>query len=77
MISVKILGTTCSKCKQLEENARKAVESSGVEAKVEKVSDINEMLDYGIMMTPALVIDDTVKSVGKVLTPDEIKSFLI
>ena len=76
-MNIKILGTGCKKCKQLEDNARKAVELSGVEANVEKVSDLNEMMNYGIMMTPALVIDETVKSVGKVLTPDEIKSFFV
>ncbi len=75
-MTIKILGTGCPKCKQLEENVKKAVESAGGAATVEKVSDINKIMDYGIMMTPALVIDNEVKSVGKLLTVDEIKKFL-
>lgn len=73
---IKILGTGCPKCKQLEENAKKAIELSGVEASIEKVSEINKIMDYGVMMTPALVVDGEVKSVGKVLTTDEIKKLI-
>ncbi|HOJ63182.1 MAG TPA: thioredoxin family protein [Spirochaetota bacterium] len=74
---IKILGTGCPKCKTLEENARKAIEMAGVNATIEKVTEINKIMDYGVMMTPALVIDEIVKSVGKVLSPDEIKKFLV
>jgi small redox-active disulfide protein 2 len=74
---IKILGTGCPKCKQLEANAIKAVEASGISASVEKVSDLNKIMDYGVMMTPALVIDEVVKSAGKVLTADEIKKIII
>jgi len=73
---IKILGTGCPKCKTLETNARNAVVSSGIDASVEKVTDLKEIMNYGVMMTPALVIDETVKSAGKVLTSDEIIKFL-
>ena len=73
---IKILGTGCPKCKQLEENALKAVKESGLKAEVIKVSDMNEIMNYGVMMTPALVIDEEVKSAGKVLNADEIKKIL-
>ena len=72
---IKILGSGCPKCKQLEEEARKAVSESGTEADIQKVSDMDQIMDYGVMMTPALVIDEEVKSVGKVLKADEIKKF--
>ena len=74
---IKILGTGCPKCKQLEENAKKAVELGGIDATIEKVTELNKIMDYGVMMTPALVVDGVVKSAGKVLNPEEIKKFLI
>lgn len=73
---IKILGSGCPKCKQLEENVKKAISETGINATVEKVTDINKIMDYGVMMTPALVIDEEVKSVGKVLTSEDIKKFL-
>jgi len=76
MIAIKILGTGCKKCKQLEENAIKAVELACVEASVKKVTDINEIMNYGVMMTPALVINEEVKSLGRVLTSEEIINLL-
>ena len=76
-ISHRTYGTGCPKCKQLEENAKKAVELSGVNATIEKVTDLNKIMDYGVMMTPAIVIDEVVKSAGKILNPEEIKKFLI
>ncbi len=75
-MEIKILGTGCPKCKMLEENAKKAIESSGIEASIEKVTEINKIMDYGVMMTPALVVDEEVKSVGKVLTAEEIKKII-
>jgi small redox-active disulfide protein 2 len=75
-MTIKILGTGCPKCKMLEENAKKAIESSGIEASIEKVTEINKIMDYGVMMTPALVVDEEVKSVGKVLTAEEIKKII-
>lgn len=76
-ISIKILGTGCPKCKALEENAKKAVESAGVIATIDKITNLNEIMEYGVMVTPALVIDEVVKSAGKVLTVEEIKKYLI
>ena len=75
-MKIQILGAGCPKCKQLEANAREAVTTKGVEAEIEKVTDIDEIMEMGVMMTPALVIDGEVKSVGKVLTPDQIAAQL-
>lgn len=69
---IKILGTGCPKCKKLEENARQAVQQAGYSATIEKVTDLNMIMDYGVMLTPALVIDEWVASSGKVLPPAEI-----
>ncbi len=76
MKKIQILGTGCPKCKALSKNAEKAVKELGVDCKVEKVTDINDILSFGVMMTPALAIDGKVKSVGKVLSSDDIKKFL-
>ncbi len=71
---IKILGTGCPKCKKLEETARQAVSELGVEATFEKVTDLNDIMDYGVMMTPALVIDEKVVASGKVLSVVDIKA---
>jgi small redox-active disulfide protein 2 len=73
---IKILGTGCAKCKKLEQNTILAVEATGVNAEVEKVTEINKIMDYGVMMTPALVIDEKVVSVGKLLSVEQIKKLL-
>lgn len=73
---VQVLGPGCPKCEKLKQNAEDAVQQSGVEATVEKVSDINKITSFGVMMTPALVVDGEVKVVGKVPSVDEIKEFL-
>lgn len=73
---IKILGTGCAKCTKLEENVKKALSIKGVAATVEKVSDMGEIMDYGVMITPALVIDDKVVSSGKLLKPEEIVKLL-
>lgn len=73
---VKILGPGCPKCQKLVHNAEQAVAEMGLECEVEKVSDIMEITSYGVMMTPALVVDGEVKTVGKVLSPAEIKAML-
>jgi small redox-active disulfide protein 2 len=73
---IKILGSGCPKCKKLEKNAREAVEQAGVEAEVEKVTDMNDIMDYGVMMTPALVIDEKVVSAGRVLSAKKIVEIL-
>ena len=75
-MKVQILGTGCPKCKKLAENAEAAIQDAGVECQVEKVTDINEIMKFGVMLTPALAIDGQVKVVGKVPSPDEIKKLL-
>ena len=74
-MKIEILGTGCTKCKALEENAKKAVAESGVFAQIEKVEDMIKIMDYGVMSTPGLVIDGEVKSTGKLLNSEEIKAF--
>ena len=76
MKKIQILGTGCPKCKKLAENAESAAKELGVEYVLEKVTDLNKMADFGVMMTPALAIDGEVKSAGKVLSPDEIKKHM-
>lgn len=71
-MKIEILGTGCSKCKTLEEAAKLAVAQSGIFAQIEKVEDIMKIMEYGVMSTPALVIDGKVLSTGKTLTPAEI-----
>lgn len=71
-MNLKILGTGCKKCKQLEENTRTAIAQAGVDAAIEKVTELKDIMNYGVMMTPALVIDEKVVSVGKVLDIEEI-----
>jgi small redox-active disulfide protein 2 len=73
---VQVLGPGCARCAQLKENADQAVQLSGVEATVEKVEDIGRITEFGVMMTPALVIDGEVKVVGKVPSAEEIKALL-
>lgn len=74
---VKILGTGCPKCKKLEENARVAINELGISATVEKVTELDKIMDYGVMMTPALVIDEKVVSSGKLLSASDIKALLM
>jgi small redox-active disulfide protein 2 len=76
MRKIQILGTGCPKCKKLYEVALKVVKDAAIEAAVTKVEDIQEILNFGVMMTPALVIDGEVKVAGRVPRPDEILSFL-
>jgi small redox-active disulfide protein 2 len=73
---IKVLGSGCMNCKKLEANARKAVEELGIEATIEKVTDFKDIVAYGIMTTPALVIDEQVKIMGKVASVEEIKKHL-
>ncbi|MCC5928293.1 MAG: TM0996/MTH895 family glutaredoxin-like protein [Cyclobacteriaceae bacterium] len=76
MKTVKILGTGCPKCKNLEANARKAIEELGIQAEVIKVDQIDQILAYNIFSTPALVIDEVVKVKGRLADVKEIKSLL-
>ncbi len=77
MKELAILGTGCAKCAKLEANTREAVAELGLECEIRKVTDIGEIMKYGVMMTPALVIDGEVKSIGKVLSAGEIKELLV
>lgn len=76
MKKIQILGTGCPKCKKLAENAEAAVKDLGIEYDIEKVTNINEIMGFGVMMTPALAVDGEVKVVGKVPSPDDIKGML-
>lgn len=71
-MEIKILGTGCSNCKKLEANTKEAIKVKGVDAVITKVEDIKEIMSYGVMRTPAIVINDKVKAFGKVLSPDQI-----
>ena len=73
---VQILGTGCPKCKKLAENAEAAAKALGIEYTIEKVTDINEIMKFGVMMTPALAVDGVVKVVGKVPDAEAIKAML-
>lgn len=73
---IQILGGGCAKCKLLQESAEKAVAELNLNAEIVKVTDMDEIMDMGVMMTPALAIDGDVKSSGKVLTADQVKTFL-
>lgn len=72
MKNIQILGTGCPKCKLLFANAESAVKAAGIEARIEKVEKIVDILKFGVMTTPALVVDGIVKSAGKVLSPNDI-----
>ena len=73
---VQVLGPGCARCEKLKHNAEAAVQQSGVEATVEKITDINVIAGFGVMMTPALAIDGEVKFVGKVASTEEIAQLL-
>ena len=75
-MKIQILGTGCPKCKQLTANAEQAVKDTGVEAEIEKVDDLQEIMRFGVMTTPALAIDGEVKSAGRVLSPKDIADLL-
>ncbi|MFH1126713.1 MAG: thioredoxin family protein [archaeon] len=73
---IEILGTGCPKCRKLEENTRKALDETDKKAEVVKVTDINKIIDYGIMSTPAIVIDSEVKCSSRIPDVEEIKKWL-
>ena len=75
-MKIQILGTGCPKCKKLAENTEIAIKELGLFCEIEKVTKINDIMAFGVMMTPALAIDGDVKIVGKVATVEEIKTFL-
>ncbi len=75
-MDIKILGTGCPKCNSLEKITRKAVDKAGIEAQIEKVEDIMEIMEYGIMRTPGLVINGEVKIAGRLPSEKEITELL-
>ena len=76
MKTLQILGTGCPKCRKLAENAEAAAQALGLEYELVKITDINDIMKFGVMMTPALAVDGEVKVVGKVPDPDGIKALL-
>jgi small redox-active disulfide protein 2 len=77
MKKIQILGTGCPKCSQLYQNAQQAVAETGIEADVEKVTNLNDIMAFGVMVTPALAIDGQVKAAGKVPSADDIKKMIL
>ena len=75
-MKIEILGTGCSKCKATEKVVRKAVEELGIQAEVVKVEDLQDIVDRGVMMTPAIIVDGEVKIVGHIPTVDEMKKLI-
>lgn len=75
-MKIEVLGTGCAKCKALYENVRKALEESGTSAELVKVEDIPSIMKYGVMSTPALVVDGQVKFSGKLASVAEIRGLL-
>jgi small redox-active disulfide protein 2 len=73
---VKVLGSGCKKCNLLESKVKTVIEMNNIDAVVEKVTDLNKIMDYGIMMTPALVIDEKVKSYGIIPKDDQLLAWL-
>lgn len=76
MKEIKVLGTGCSKCTTLYDNVKSAVAELGIDATVEKEQDIMKIMEYNVMSIPALVVDGSVLSTGKVLTIEEVKKLL-
>ena len=75
-MKIEILGMGCPKCKQLTANAEAAVKELNIQAEIGKVTDIDKITEYGVMITPALAVDGNVVSAGKVLTKDESKKII-
>lgn len=76
MKKLQILGTGCAKCKKLAENTEIAAKNAGLEYELIKVTDLNQIMSFGVMMTPALAVDGVVKVVGRVPSADEIQKML-
>lgn len=75
-MEIKILGSGCANCKKLEANSKEAVKTMGIDAEIIKVEDMREIMKYGVMRTPAIVINEKVKAFGKVLSPDQIAKLI-
>lgn len=76
MKKIQILGAGCPKCKKLAETAEAAAKELGIEYEIEKVTDINEIMKFGVMITPALVVDGKVKIAGKMPSAEQLKEML-
>ena len=77
MRKIQILGVGCPKCQKLAENAEAAAKALGIEYTLEKITSINDIMKYGVMFTPALVVDGVVKVSGKVPSAEELKKLLV
>jgi len=75
-LEIKVLGPGCPKCKQIEKVVREVLAETGVNASVEKVTDIRTIAEFGVFGTPAVVVDGKVKSVGKIPTKEQVKSWI-
>jgi len=75
-MEIKVLGPGCARCRETEKNVKEAVAEAGVDATIDKVTDVMEIANYGVFGTPAVVIDGEVKSVGKIPNKEEIKGWL-
>ncbi len=75
-MKIQVLGSGCAKCKQLTANAEKAIAALGIDATVEKVEDLREIMKFGVMTTPALVVGGKVRVAGKVLTAEAVMDLL-
>lgn len=76
MKKLQVLGTGCPKCKRLTENTEAAAKALGLEYSLEKVTNISEIMKFGVMITPALVVDGVVKAAGRVPAPEELEKLL-
>lgn len=76
MMEIKVLGTGCKKCNELEALVKNVLAESGLQANIEKVTDIPKIMSYGVMMTPALVVNGEVKASGRIPTKEEIRSWV-
>lgn len=76
MKKLQILGAGCPKCQKLAKNTQRAADELGLDYELEKITDVNEIMEFGVMMTPALAVDGEVKSTGKVPDPDDIKQLI-
>jgi small redox-active disulfide protein 2 len=77
MSKIQILGTGCSRCRDLTANAQKAVQELGIEVEIEKVTEIQDIIKFQILMTPGLVIDGRVRAAGRIPSVEEIKQMLL
>ena len=75
-MQIKVLGTGCQKCEFLEQRVKKVANDNNIEIELEKVTEVNDIMSYGIMMTPGLVVNDEVKSSGKIPNEDQILEWI-